>query len=279
MNKVQKTGSRLPLFIFSVTVALACVLRFFQLLKYTDAKNGYSLNGEMSIALYCLFALVAVFSGIYSKNIKISNKIFELDNGNRAYFLSSAFLCLTFFIDFVHQCYNCYYYVSKTAYIEHTYITILVLSAFLSVLCCFYFGVFSLTALGRNYDFRSFKYFHFAPVMWGFSKLILIMLKIVDIRFNVEACIEFLLVCFMLMFFLCFVSSIDRKGKASRLLVFSSLMTIMLSLVISVPRLLLVITHSWEKLYNAGFTVTTYVAVGAIAFTVLNKAIKYNSGE
>ena len=76
MNKVQKTGSRLPLFIFSVTVALACVLRFFQLLKYTDAKNGYSLNGEMSIALYCLFALVAVFSGIYSKNIKISNKIF-----------------------------------------------------------------------------------------------------------------------------------------------------------------------------------------------------------
>lgn len=277
MDKAQKTKARLPLFLFGVLVAVACVLRFFQLLKYTDVKNGYSQNGEISIVLYILIALAAVFSGIYSKNIKSTNKIFEFDKGRRAYFLSSAFLSLTFFVDFVHQCYNCYYYVSKTAYIEHTYITFLALLAFLSVLCSFYFGVFTLTALGRNYDFRSFKYFHFAPVMWGFSKLILIMLKIVDIRFNVEACIEFLLVCFMLMFFLCFVSAIDRKGKASRLLVFSSMMTITLSLVISIPRILLVLTHSWEKLYNAGFTVMTYIAVGALAYTVLNK--KHSSGE
>ena len=132
-------------------------------------------------------------------------------------------------------------------------------------ICCFYFAVFSITAKGSNYDFRNFTFLHLVPVLWSFTRLILIMIKIVDVKQDSDTVLEFLLLSFMLMFFFSYVLILDNSGRASKLFVFSALSTFVLASVIALPRIVIIITGKGEVLYPVDYTSISYFAAGLFA--------------
>ena len=262
---MQRARGKLPIYLIAVLVFSSCLVHFFQLLRFTDNSTGY-INGStiMPVIVYVLVFAAVGLAGLYSNRCENLMPI-DLSDGNRKLYFSSVFLSVTMFADFLHKCFRCYDYISKTAYVEYAYIIPLVLSGLAALICCFYFAVFSITAKGSNYDFRNFTFLHLVPVLWSFTRLILIMIKIVDVKQDSDTVLEFLLLSFMLMFFFSYVLILDNSGRASKLFVFSALSTFVIASVIALPRIAIIITGKGEVLYPVDYTSISYFAAGLFA--------------
>lgn len=274
---MQKTRANIPVYLMIIPVIASCVLRFFQLLDFTDKKTGNVIGGgQMSLAVYILLAAAIILDFICVKKKSEFVPLLDFEKGGKAEYAVSAFLAIAYFADFVHQAYNCYSYVSKMSYIEYAYLIPMAISGILALLSCFYFVCFAMTAGGSNYDFRNFTLFHFIPVIWCFSKLIMMMLKIIDVKQNVEGVLEFLLMVFMIMFFFCYISMVDNKGKISRVFVFFSNAVLIIAAVLVLPRYAIMISGNFGVLSPVDYTGVTYLAAGIFAVTLSKKALKTN---
>lgn len=262
---MQRARGKLPIYLIAVLVFSSCLVHFFQLLRFTDKSTGY-VNGSlvMPVIVYFLTFGAISLAWFYSRHCE-NSMLVDLSGGDKKLYFSSAFLSLTMFADFIHKCINCYEYISKTTYVEYAYIIPLVLSGLLALVCCFYFAVLSITAKGSNYDFRNFTFLHLAPVLWAFTRLILIMIKIVDIKQDSDTVLEFILLSFMLMFFFSYILMLDSNGKASRLFVFSAISAFAVSSVIALPRIAVILAGKGGVLYPVEYTSISYFAVGLFA--------------
>lgn len=268
---MQKDRGRLPVYFIAVLVFSACLVHFFQLLRFTDKSTGYFNGGTaMPIIIYSLVFAAVGLAGLYAKQCVLSSPVMMTDGNKRLYF-GSAFLSVAMFADFVHQCFSCYDYISKTNYIEYAYIIPLAMAGLFALICCFYFAVLSITAKGSNYDFRNFTFLHFIPVLWAFTRLILIMIKIVDIKQDSDTVLEFLLLSFMLMFFFSYILMLDNNGRVSRLFVFSALSSFVFASVIALPRLAILVSGQGAVLCPADYTSISYFAVGLFAVLQIKK--------
>lgn len=268
---MQRARGKLPIYFIAVLVFSSCLVHFFQLSRFTDKNTGFVI-GETSLpfVIYFLIFVTVGVIGFYAKYTD-NTKIIDFSKPDKTLFLSSAFLSVTMFVDFIHQCGSVYNYISKTNYIEYVYIIPLMLSALLALVCCFYFSVLSVTAKGSNYDFRNFTLLHIAPVLWAFTRLILIMIKIIDIKRDADTSLEFLLLSFMLLFFFCYISMVDNGGKISKLFVFSAIAVFSVASIIVLPKMVLIVSGKWNMLYHTSYTGISYFAVGLFAALQIRK--------
>lgn len=268
---MQKIKAKIPVLFIVITVISACTLHLFQFFDEAgEPIVKLAQGGNTSYIIYALIFLGAVLCILYSLLKKDMAKIFDLENGKSSVFLSSVLLALTFFFDFVHQGYNCFEYVQSVSFVEYAYLIPLGASGLFALVSCFYFLTLAMTAKNLNYDFRNFTLLHFAPVVWAFLKLFGIMIKIVDIRENMELCCEFILLCTALYFMFSMISAVDKKeAPATKGFVFSALMLMFMAFLVGIPRLIMLVLGKGGLISSVTFSSATYIMYGVFALTLL----------
>ena len=268
---MQNTKAKIPVMFIVITVVAACVLHFFKLMQQAG-KNIFDFDtGVFSYVIYALMAFCAASCALYAAVQRDLPEVFDTERKNKTFSSVVLLLSVSMFFDFLHQCYNCYEYVQSVSYIEYVYLVPIGLSGLVALLCSFYFLTFSLTYKNDNYDFRNFTWLHFAPLLWAFERMLMIISRIVDIKNSFEICCEFLFLCVLLCFFFCVISAVERKGKGTtKLLFFSALSTFSFSAILTAARIIMVAAGSFEKINDVTFSNVTYMMVGVFALALVN---------
>lgn len=269
---MQKSRIKVPVFLIILPVIASCVLRFFLLLKYTDNDTGLITGGSiMMIIMYALAVLSIVLIAVYSNNKAPGNNLLSTDKFSRASGIASLMAAVSLFCDFIHQCINTYYEISRGSYTDYLYLFVLVLCVLFALLSSFYFISYYVTQSGLNYDFKNLNLFHFVPILWGISRLFVMLQKIIELKNNAEGLIEIVFLSCMLGFFICFVKVIDKNGVGSVALVFFAYCAFFVSLLLVAPRILIMLIGKRELLFEVPYTMISYLASGIFAITFVTK--------
>lgn len=267
---MKKVRSRLNLFVIVLLSVATCFIRLFQLFRYTDRNTGIvTSNHILSYVVYGLFAVSLVFSLLYCLNVKKQNNML-ISAGNRRMCVLLYLLCGVYFFDYIHQCINIYEYISDNSYIDYNYTAILLLSGIAALISCAYVIVIIMLVKGYNLDYKRLGFLHFIPVIWAFLRMIIIMMRIVDVKEDVESICEFLFLTAFICFSISVISAGDRQNKAvSQIFILSGLMTFFLSFAVALPRILAVLTGRSFILSDVSFTPILYLTVGLISLTAI----------
>lgn len=267
---MQRTRAKLSVLLLILTVIAACFLHFFSL--YYQEIGVAIVSSATSTGLVYLPVVLGIIACVICSLISKPQAVtFDFSGESKGISLSSALLCVAFFYDFIHQIFNVYSYVTKYSYIDYAFVVPMGISGVVALICSFYFASISITARSNTYDFRNFTLLHFSPVLWAFTKLCGIMAQIVDIRLNTETCLEFILICVILMFLLNMILGIDNKQRfVTRAFLFSSLALVLMSFTVGLPRLILNIIMYDGTTVPSYFSPITYIMLGVFSLTVIS---------
>ena len=251
-----------------ITAFAACFIRFFQFLKYTDAKSGLVVGDDLlTFVLYGVVALSLFFCFLYFFFSKRYERIIAFI-GNKSIFITLLILSFTYFFDFVHQVYNCAQYISQDDtqnYIEYNYLLPMAFQAVFAILTCFYLIICAKSVKGTLIDFKYFKLFHLVPFLWGFCRLLVILTEIFDVE-SVESFLEFIFIVIYCGYTLCCASAVDSDdGKIKPLLSFFALSLFSVSIAFSLARILMILSGNYEDLSRVTFSALTYLFIGLFA--------------
>lgn len=251
-----------------ITALAACFIRFFQFLKYTDAKSGLVVGDDLlTFVLYGVVALSLFFCFLYFFFSKRYERIIAFI-GNKSIYITLLILSFTYFFDFVHQVYNCAQYISQDdtqKYIEYNYLLTVAFQAVFAILTCFYLIICAKSVKGTLIDFKYFKLFHLAPFLWGFCRLLVILTEIFDVE-SVESFLEFIFIVMYCGYTLCCASAVDSDdGKIKPLLSFFALSLFSVSIAFSLARILMILSGNYEDLSRVTFSALTYLFIGLFA--------------
>ena len=251
-----------------ITALAACFIRFFQFLKYTDAKSGLVVGDDLlTFVLYGVVALSLFFCFLYFFFSKRYERIIAFI-GNKSIYITLLILSFTYFFDFVHQVYNCAQYISQDdtqKYIEYNYLLPVAFQAVFAILTCFYLIICAKSVKGTLIDFKYFKLFHLAPVLGGFCRLLVILTEIFDVE-SVESFLEFIFIVMYCGYTLCCASAVDSDdGKIKPLLSFFALSLFSVSIAFSLSRILMILSGNYEDLSRVTFSALTYLFIGLFA--------------
>lgn len=251
-----------------ITALAACFIRFFQFLKYTDAKSGLVVGDDLlTFVLYGVVALSLFFCFLYFFFSKRYERIIAFI-GNKSIYIALLILSFTYFFDFVHQVYNCAQYISQDDvqnYIEYNYLLPMAFQAIFAILTCFYLIICAKSVKGTLIDFKYFKLFHLAPFLWGFCRLLVILTEIFDVE-SVESFLEFIFIVIYCGYTLCCASAVDSDdGKIKPLLSFFALSLFSVSIAFSLARILMILSGNYEDLSRVTFSALTYLFIGLFA--------------
>ena len=251
-----------------ITALAACFIRFFQFLKYTDAKSGLVVGDDLlTFVLYGVVALSLFFCFLYFFFSKRYERIIVFI-GNKSIYITLLILSFTYFFDFVHQVYNCAQYISQDDtqnYIEYNYLLPIAFQAVFAILTCFYLIICAKSVKGTLIDFKYFKLFHLTPFLWGFCRLLVILTEIFDVE-SVESFLEFIFIVMYCGYTLCCASAVDSDdGKIKPLLSFFALSLFSVSIAFSLARILMIISGNYEDLSRVTFSALTYLFIGLFA--------------
>ena len=250
-----------------ITALAACFIRFFQFLKYTDAKSGLVVGDDLlTFVLYGVVALSLFFCFLYFFSKRYERIIAFI--GNKSIYITLLILSFTYFFDFVHQVYNCAQYKSQDdtqKYIEYNYLLPVAFQAVFAILTCFYLIICAKSVKGTLIDFKYFKLFHLAPFLWGFCRLLVILTEIFDVE-SVESFLEFIFIVMYCGYTLCCASAVDSDdGKIKPLLSFFALSLFSVSIAFSLARILMILSGNYEDLSRVTFSALTYLFIGLFA--------------
>lgn len=251
-----------------ITALAACFIRFFQFLKYTDAKSGLVVGDDLlTFVLYGVVALSLFFCFLYFFFSKRYERIIAFI-GNKSIYITLLILSFTYFFDFVHQVYNCAQYISQDDtqnYIEYNYLLPIAFQAVFAILTCFYLIICAKSVKGTLIDFKYFKLFHLTPFLWGFCRLLVILTEIFDVE-SVESFLEFIFIVIYCGYTLCCASAVDSDdGKIKPLLSFFALSLFSVSIAFSLARILMILSGNYEDLSRVTFSALTYLFIGLFA--------------
>lgn len=251
-----------------ITALAACFIRFFQFLKYTDAKSGLVVGDDLlTFVLYGVVALSLFFCFLYFFFSKRYERIIAFI-GNKSIYITLLILSFTYFFDFVHQVYNCAQYISQDDtqnYIEYNYLLPMAFQAVFAILTCFYLIICAKSVKGTLIDFKYFKLFHLTPFLWGFCRLLVILTEIFDVE-SVESFLEFIFIVMYCGYTLCCASAVDSDdGKIKPLLSFFALSLFSVSIAFSLARILMILSGNYEDLSRVTFSALTYLFIGLFA--------------
>ena len=251
-----------------ITALAACFIRFFQFLKYTDAKSGLVVGDDLlTFVLYGVVALSLFFCFLYFFFSKRYERIIAFI-GNKSIYITLLILSFTYFFDFVHQVYNCAQYISQDdaqKYIEYNYLLPVAFQAVFAILTCFYLIICAKSVKGTLIDFKYFKLFHLAPFLWGFCRLLVILTEIFYVE-SVESFLEFIYIVMYCRYTFCSASAVDSDdGKIKPLLSFFALSLFSVSIAFSLARILMILSGNYEDLSRVTFSALTYLFIGLFA--------------
>ena len=251
-----------------ITALAACFIRFFQFLKYTDAKSGLVVGDDLlTFVLYGVVALSLFFCFLYFFFSKRYERIIAFI-GNKSIYITLLILSFTYFFDFVHQVYNCAQYISQDDtqnYIEYNYLLPMAFQAVFAILTCFYLIICAKSVKGTLIDFKYFKLFHLTPFLCGFCRLLVILTEIFDVE-SVESFLEFIFIVIYCGYTLCCASAVDSDdGKIKPLLSFFALSLFSVSIAFSLARILMILSGNYEDLSRVTFSALTYLFIGLFA--------------
>lgn len=251
-----------------ITALAACFIRFFQFLKYTDAKSGLVVGDDLlTFVLYGVVALSLFFCFLYFFFSKRYERTIAFI-GNKSIYITLLILSFTYFFDFVHQVYNCAQYISQDDtqnYIEYNYLLPMAFQAVFAILTCFYLIICAKSVKGTLIDFKYFKLFHLTPFLWGFCRLLVILTEIFDVE-SVESFLEFIFIVMYCGYTLCCASAVDSDdGKIKPLLSFFALSLFSVSIAFSLARILMILSGNYEDLSRVTFSALTYLFIGLFA--------------
>ena len=251
-----------------ITALAACFIRFFQFLKYTDAKSGLVVGDDLlTFVLYGVVVLSLFFCFLYFFFSKRYERIIAFI-GNKSIYITLLILSFTYFFDFVHQVYNCAQYISQDDtqnYIEYNYLLPMAFQAVFAILTCFYLIICAKSVKGTLIDVNYFKLFHLTPFLWGFCRLLVILTEIFDVE-SVESFLEFIFIVMYCGYTLCCASAVDSDdGKIKPLLSFFALSLFSVSIAFSLARILMILSGNYEDLSRVTFSALTYLFIGLFA--------------
>lgn len=267
---MQKTKAKLPVLIISVLVIGACFLRFFQLLKIPDVNaDTITSYSKLSYSVYAILALV--FAALLAVAVK-KPVICDVGLKSRRIAVSSLTAAAGMFIDFVNQCFTCVNYFNNTRYVEYGYIIPLAASGVLAIINCYYLICISLTARGRNLDFRKLGLLNLSIILFGVARLITITTAIVDVRQDIDSSLEFLFLIFIVFMWFGYISFMEDSVK-SKAVVFtvSSAMSFCIAIVFFVPYLLYAFVNRDGLINATTVSAVSYMTMGVFSISLLSK--------
>lgn len=246
-----------------------CFIRFYQLLKYTDADTGLVIgSGNFTFVIYGLLAVEALLCIAYALALKKRERRIDF-TGNKNIYVSLLILGGTYFYDFIRQIYSLVSYLFENSDLSYgslsNFIPIVLLCAF-SLLTCIYIFMCAFTVNGATVDFRRFTLMHFVPLLWGFTKMLVIMTDIFDFKRDVDGFLEIIFLIAYCGFSLCCISALDNKGKPIKSYFgMFCIMVFVFSAVLCLPRIFCVISGKRFLLSDADFSSVTYLMIGVFA--------------
>lgn len=252
--------------VFGIT-ASAVVLRTSQLLYHTETETGYIKRGaENTIAAFyiiCGVAVILCMAVLFSKFLKCNN-LFEREK-SRLLLVSGIAAGISMFYDFIHQCINIYEYITKTSYIEISYFISICVIGLSALICAFYFIAAGISFYTDRYDFKQFRYFHLAPVIWSIFGILIRLTRFEDEIYAEELFLQYSVLISAIVFYIMFIKSIDdeRSLKAAGC---TGFIYFCLSFIISVPRIAAFFLGI--ELFNVTFSSITFLFTGIFALTV-----------
>lgn len=221
---------------FAITGAVV-VLRFIQLLLFTDSStgrvtaSGAPLTGILYVLLLCA-GVCCVMCALHQSHTAVA---VAADSGSRALSVAAYFVFAAFFFDFIYRCFLCYDLAEDAVYLQWNDLVSQGLTALFALLSCAYYFVVGRSYGGGRYDFRAFRFFHFVPVVWGLCRLLTILARLVSVWADTQTVCEVLFLVALLLFLLSFATAVVTSRNAGRAVVFFGLLTFVCSCTLVLP--------------------------------------------
>lgn len=277
---MQNKTAKIPLFLSTVVAGVAVFLRFRQLLFFTDHTTGLvEPDGEIySYWIYGLIFCSAALCLVFALRCRCSAPGIVPKSQNKV--VAFAFLnAAAFFMDFVLQAFDCFDYIENTAYLERNELALMILLGVFALLSSFYYITVGMTLGGSQYDFRSFRIFHFVPVVWAIIRLLDILVEMVNLSMGTETVIEFIYLVFLLMFYFSFITSAVSERNAGRGIVFFAMVTFMLSLILELPGVVTSLVGRQSEMSDAVFSRITDLVCGLFAASFAGNLLKRSRND
>ncbi|MCD7797383.1 MAG: hypothetical protein LUG95_07270 [Clostridiales bacterium] len=254
---------------------VSCFMRLYQLLRLTDSATGLVVsNTSFSYYIYLLLAVAMIVSILYSASLSKSERQISL-RGNKVGNAVLIFLCLSFFLDFLHQCSLFYENYTSSEYSNYGYAIFSAVSALLTLLSCLYCIMSLIYFKGTNYKFSSLGFLHFVLIIWALCRMIMILTQIMNIDESAESFCEFIFLTVFVCFLLSLILYHDSKsgGAMKAITVFGS-MLFCTSALIAWSRIIAVVSGQSYLLYDVSFTSLTYAIIGVYALVIVLTSVK-----
>lgn len=260
---MRKVLSRLYFVIIALLAVCGAFARLFQLIKYTNSATGLIVSDySFSYVIYGLYLAAFALSVMYAASQKrFDNSLVIM--GRKKLNVIIMLLAVMFFYDFLHQCYNLYFYITEHDCADWNYAVILGICALSALLCCSYMAMVSRYVSGCHCDLKKLGLFNFVPIIWAFLRLIIIMMKMVDFKEDAGSFCEFLFITFAVCFFFSLIYIFDRQDKkVSFVFYVFALMSFFSSFVTALPELVAAVIGKWSFIYKSQFSSLTYLFIG-----------------
>ncbi len=230
---------RIPWILTFVIAGAAVVLRYVQLLLFTDSSTGRvtAAGVPLTYGLYVLLLCGGVCSTICALHQRQTAVAVAADGGNRRLSLVAYLVSAAFFFDFIYRCFLCYDLADDAVYLQWNDLISGGLTALFALLSCAYYFIVGRSYGGGQYDFRAFRFFHFAPALWGLCRLLTILARLVSVWADTQTVCEVLFLVALLLFLLSFATAVVTSRHAGRAVVFFGLLTFVCSCVLALPGL------------------------------------------
>ena len=145
---------------FAITGA-AVVLRFVQLLLFTDSSTGRvtAAGAPLSYGLYALLLCAGVCCTVCALHQSHTAVAVAANGGSRRLTVVSYLVSVAFFFDFIYRCFLCYDLADGAVYLQWNDLVSEGLTALFALLSCSYYFVVGRSYGGGRYDFRAFRFF------------------------------------------------------------------------------------------------------------------------
>ncbi|MDE6123800.1 MAG: hypothetical protein K2G22_01050 [Eubacterium sp.] len=260
--------------LFGASVLCATAVRCVQMFSYTNVSTGFIMRGaEKTIALFfILCAAIVLFSALLCRKNVYKNPFSK--HKSRLVFYSCIFAAIAMFYDFVHQCINCYKYISENAHFEWNYFIPVCFVGISAVLCAFYFIIMGISFVTDKYDFRNLRYFHITPVCWNLFMLLSGLTRNDDGLYAEESILHYAVLIFGMLFYIAVIRCIDSDLRKLRIFCFLGFLYGALCIVLAVPRIAAIVFGA--DVYTVAFSASAYLFTGAFAVSLSAEALKDN---
>lgn len=154
------------------------------------------------------------------------------------------------FKDAVQETANSYVHESLLAILIRNGIFLIAIQVIFAVCSSVYFAVFAGGAFTGSKDYSKLRLLALSPLAWCIARLVLRFMSKINYRYVSDLLLELFMLCAMMFFFIAFArvnSRVNTDGAARKMYAFG-LITVMMTLTVSVPRLIVVIIGEGDRL-------------------------------